>query len=104
MPFPEVWINILDRTDRSRERASVVVAVEGVQQRTILTDQSNFRCGGTCIDTEVAVSFVSSQIAFFTSCPSWRVGKHRILPDLEKADPVRCNFEFHMDIGLKFVM
>ena len=60
--FRQFGINILDRTDRSRERASVVIAVEGVQQRTILTDQGNFRCGGTCIDTKVAVSFVRSQI------------------------------------------
>ena len=60
--FRQFGINILDRTDRSRERASVVVAVEGVQQRTVLTDQGNFCCGGTCIDTEVAVPFVRSQI------------------------------------------
>ena len=63
--FRQFGINILDRTDRGRERASVVVAVEGVQQRTVLTDQGNFRCGGTCIDTEVAVSLIRSQICGF---------------------------------------
>ena len=63
--FRQFGINILDRTDRGRERASVVVTVEGVQQRTVLTDQGNFRCGGTCIDTEVAVSLIRSQICGF---------------------------------------
>ena len=63
--FRQFGINILDRTDCSRERASVVIAVEGVQQRTVLTDQGNFRCGGTCINTEVAVSFIRSQICGF---------------------------------------
>ena len=60
--FRQFGINIFDRTDRGRERASVIIAVEGVQQRTVLADQGNFRCGGTCINTEVAVSLIRSQI------------------------------------------
>lgn len=81
--FRQFGINILDRTDRSRERASVVIAVEGVQQRTILTDQGNFRCGGTCIDTEVAVSFVRSpDLRTLHDVRRGVCGKHRILPDL----------------------
>ena len=63
--FRQFGINILDRTDRSRERASVIIAVEGVQQRTVLADQGNFRCGGTCINTQIAVSFICSQISCF---------------------------------------
>ena len=55
----QLGINIFDRADRSRERTAVVVTVERVQQGTVLTDQCNFGCGRTRVDTEIAVSFVS---------------------------------------------
>ena len=40
----------------------VVVAVERIQQGTVLTDQSGFCCGGSCIDTKETVALIGSQI------------------------------------------
>ena len=50
------FINFLNSQRSSAQRVAVVAAVEGVQQRAILTDQSRFGGGGASINTQIAVS------------------------------------------------
>ena len=44
-------VDLLDRTDGCLKRASVIIAVEGVKQGSVLTYKSSLGGGGTCINT-----------------------------------------------------
>ena len=49
-------VDLLHRADCCAQRAAVVVAVERVEEGTILADQSCFGCGRACIDAQKTVS------------------------------------------------
>ena len=60
--FRQQPVDLLNGSDRGSQRAAVVIRIERIQQRAVLTDQ---RCFGRCrtgIDTEVAVAGVGGQI------------------------------------------
>ena len=56
-------VDLLDRTDGCLKRASVIIAVEGVKQGSVLTYKSSLGGGGACIDTQIAVSVILGKIA-----------------------------------------
>ena len=55
-------VDLLDRTDTGRERASVVVAVKRVEQGAVLAYQRDFGRGRAGIDTEITVALVGRDI------------------------------------------
>ena len=55
-------MDLLHCTDRRRQRAAVVVAVEGIEKSTVFADECSFGRRGTGINTEIAVSFVGGKI------------------------------------------
>ena len=72
-------VNILNRTDGSLEWASVVVAVKGVQQRTVFADKSRF-CGGRAgIDTKITVAGIGTQLTCFYVILALSFGKFFII-------------------------
>ena len=56
-------VDLLDGTDGSFKRASVIIAVEGVKQSSVLTYKSSLGGGGACIDTQIAVSVTLGKVA-----------------------------------------
>ena len=56
-------VDLLDRTDGCLKRASVIIAVEGVKQGSVLTYKSCLGGGGACINTQIAVSVILGKIA-----------------------------------------
>ena len=60
--FRKLGIDFLDSLDRGGQGASVVIAVERVQQGAVFSYQRHFGGGRTGVNTKVAVSFVCRKI------------------------------------------
>ena len=60
--FRKLGIDFLDGLDRGSQGASVVIAVERVQQGAVFSNKSRFGGGRTGVNTQVAVSFVCRKI------------------------------------------
>ena len=56
-------VDLLDGTDGSFKRASVIIAVKGVKQSSVLTYKSSLGGGGACINTQIAVAVILGKIA-----------------------------------------
>ena len=61
--FRKQAVNLLNRTDSCFQRASVVVAVEGIKQGSVLAYKSSLGGGGTCVNTQIAVAVVLGKVA-----------------------------------------
>ena len=51
-------IDFLHGTDGGSQRTSVIITVKGVEQRTVLSNKSDFGCGRTSVNAKIAFSFV----------------------------------------------
>ena len=60
--FRKNAVDLLDRTDGCLKRASVIIAVEGVKQGSVLTYKSSLGGGGTCINTQIAVAVILGKV------------------------------------------
>ena len=56
-------VDLLNGTDGSFKRASVIIAVKGVKQSSVLTYKSGLSGGGTCINTQIAVAVILGKVA-----------------------------------------
>ncbi len=63
--FRQGSIDFLEGTNRCLQGTSVVVAIERVEKRSILTYQSDFGCGGSGIDSQESVAMVIGEITFY---------------------------------------
>ena len=59
------FVNFLHGLDRRFQRTSVVVVIEGIQKRSVFSDESDFGRRGTGIDSEEDISFVIGKISLF---------------------------------------
>ena len=57
-------VDVLDRGDRSAQRISVIVVVEGVEECTVLSDKCGLCCSRACIDAEECLPAVGRQILY----------------------------------------
>ena len=94
----KLFVNLFDSNNGSGQRASVVAAVEGVQQGTIFCNQSNFCCSGTCINSKIAVTTVCRNIAFFYTCAIVASSKFIVSGLICKQRIHTFYFEFHVDL------
>ena len=60
--FRKLTVDLLDCPDRCSQRISVIVMIEGIQQRSIFTYQCCLCCSGTCIDSKKSLSLVRSKV------------------------------------------
>ena len=60
--FRKQRINLLDGFDCSFQGTAVIIAVEGIEQGTILAHQCDLGGGGAGINTQIAVPLIGCQI------------------------------------------
>ena len=71
--FPrKVAVNLLDGADTGSQGIAVIVAVEGIEQGTILTDQGCLCCGGTRVNAQITVSAVAGNVSGYDIVVLWR--------------------------------
>ena len=56
-------VDLLNGADGSFKRASVIIAVKGVKQSSVLTYKSGLGGGRTCINTQIAVAVILGKVA-----------------------------------------
>ena len=101
--FRQLFIDFLNGMDCCSQRTSVVVAVERIQQVTILTYQCNLCCGRTGINSQITVSFVRCKVCGLYMIVSMTFGKCVIVCLIGKKRIQAGYFEFHLDTGRKLL-
>ncbi|CDC93978.1 unknown [Roseburia sp. CAG:380] len=91
-------VDLLDGLDRSLERAAVVVAVEGVQKTSVLTDHGNLCCGRTGINTEKQISSIRGKITLLHIILRVFLQEIVILCFVLKQRLQTGNLKFHVDL------
>ncbi len=93
----KMFIDFLNGPDRGFQRASVIVVIERIKERAVLTHQSCLGGGGACVDSQKAVSFIGFQISGDYVILLLTSGKCVIiLPGREKRLHT-CYFKFHLN-------
>ena len=98
--FDILWhllINFTDGAHGGRKRASVVITIEGIQKRAVLSDKSNLRRSGTGIHTEEALAVVIAKTAFFYCMLLMAFGEDRILLFRGKQRIHTLDLKIHLD-------
>ena len=94
-------VDILQCGDRSFEGAAVVVAVERIEEGTVLTNQSDLGCCASGIDAEITVAAVCSEISSPHSVRGVPFFKLFVFRLGGKERFHSLYFKFHLDIGGK---
>ena len=61
-------IQVLQRFQCDMQGASIIMMIEGIEERTVFSHQCDLCRGGACVNAEITVSFIGSQVFFDYLC------------------------------------
>ena len=98
--FPrKVAVNLLDGADTGSQGIAVIVAVEGIEQGTILTDQGCLCCGGTRVNAQITVSAVAGNVSGYDIVVALALIEFVIILPGGEQRLHTVHLKFHMYIG-----
>ena len=95
----QLLMNLADGADGGVNGTAVVVAVKGIEQGAVFSDQGNLGGGGTCVDPQIAAAFVSGKISFLYSGSCVPLDKFLVFGRIPEQRVHPGDFKFHMKLA-----